>query len=188
MWALGGIHCIIQLLSGSLASVCPCSACPLTNNGRGRGHQPLGSLLLTPKHAGRPIRCTLYFPQRGGAHMTLEMPCAHYMTMFNPPASWSQSTEPTRVTVSGTVNSLSLAVSMISDICKGTFKGFALLRQMTQQNRSITPYAPPQPRPVYAPGYGLIPPSQVSRSRVLGACSRAGQCRPLVWGSACHVD
>lgn len=79
-----------------------------------------------------------------------------------------QSTDPTRVTVSGNLQSLSLAVSMISDICKGTFKGFALLRQMTQQQRSIAAYgvagAVPQPRPVYAPGYGLIPPSQVRAS------------------------
>jgi hypothetical protein len=75
-----------------------------------------------------------------------------------------QSTEPTRVTVSGNVQSLSLAVSMITDICKGTFKGFALLRQLTQQQRGITSLGAPtavQTRPVYAPGYGLIPPSQV---------------------------
>lgn len=75
-----------------------------------------------------------------------------------------QSTEPTRVTVSGNVQSLSLAVSMITDICKGTFKGFALLRQLTQQQRGISSLGGPtavQPRPVYAPGYGLIPPSQL---------------------------
>lgn len=77
-----------------------------------------------------------------------------------------QSTEPTRVTVSGNFQALSLAVNMISDICKGTFKGFALLRQMVQQQRSVGPYGPTvmQPRPVYAPGYGLIPPSQVRRA------------------------
>jgi hypothetical protein len=78
-----------------------------------------------------------------------------------------QSVEPTRVTVSGNTQSLSLALSMISDVCKGTFKGFALLRQMTQQQRG--PGAPHpamlQSRPVYAPGYGLIPPSQVGASR-----------------------
>lgn len=47
-------------------------------------------------------------------------------------------------------------------------QGFALLRQMTQQQRSPMMGFPgmqqptmPQARPVYAPGYGLIPPSQV---------------------------
>ena len=54
---------------------------------------------------------------------------------------------------------------MVTDIVKGTFKGFALLRQVT--NAGVRPpgvQAPApmaQPRPVYAPGYGLIPPSQV---------------------------
>mmetsp|Transcript_22193 Transcript_22193/g.37954 ORF Transcript_22193/g.37954 Transcript_22193/m.37954 type:complete len:454 (-) Transcript_22193:1711-3072(-) len=77
-----------------------------------------------------------------------------------------QSTEPTRVTISGTPSSLTLAVSMVQDICQGTFKGFALLRQllMNQGNRLVLPGAPPTvsppARPVYAPGYGLIPPSQ----------------------------
>ncbi|KAL6759946.1 hypothetical protein V8C86DRAFT_1200610 [Haematococcus lacustris] len=85
-----------------------------------------------------------------------------------------QSTEPTRVTVSGNFQSLTLAINMISDICKGTFKGFALLRQMVQQPRPSAPTFSTfptssaqlrmQPRPVYAPGYGLIPPSQVCSS------------------------
>ena len=75
-----------------------------------------------------------------------------------------QTVEPTKVTISGTPHSLSLAVSMVTDIVKGTFKGFALLRQIT--NAGVRPMALPptpmaQPRPVYAPGYGLIPPSQV---------------------------
>jgi len=42
-----------------------------------------------------------------------------------------QTVEPTKVTISGTPHSLSLAVSMVTDIVKGTFKGFALLRQVT---------------------------------------------------------
>ena len=80
-----------------------------------------------------------------------------------------QTVEPTKVTISGTPHSLSLAVSMVTDIVKGTFKGFALLRQVT--NAGVRPMAMPggapmaQPRPVYAPGYGLIPPSQVRHSR-----------------------
>jgi len=71
-----------------------------------------------------------------------------------------QTVDPTKVTISGTPNSLNLAVSMVTDIVKGTFKGFALLRQL-----SASPYRLPTPlgtpRPVYAPGYGLIPPSQL---------------------------
>lgn len=70
-----------------------------------------------------------------------------------------------QVTISGTPHSLSLAVSMVTDIVKGTFKGFALLRQITNPGGARAgPLANPmaQPRPVYAPGYGLIPPSQVS--------------------------
>jgi predicted RNA-binding protein YlqC (UPF0109 family) len=75
-----------------------------------------------------------------------------------------QTVEPTKVTISGTPQSLNLAVSMVSDIVKGTFKGFALLRQLTAP-LSLRPAPVPaqvvQPRPVYAPGYGLIPPSQL---------------------------
>jgi rRNA processing protein Krr1/Pno1 len=101
-----------------------------------------------------------------------------------------QTVEPTKVTISGTPHSLSLAVSMVTDIVKGTFKGFALLRQITNPGGGgVVPQppmlAPPRvpgpgaplgnpmahPRPVYAPGYGLIPPSQVSRARV----ARGGQ-------------
>lgn len=72
-----------------------------------------------------------------------------------------QSTEPTRVTISGTPHSLSLAVSMVSDIIKGNFKGFALLRQMASPAARAGTGQLAQPKPVYAPGYGLIPPSQV---------------------------
>jgi hypothetical protein len=51
---------------------------------------------------------------------------------------------------------------MVSDIVNGTFKGFALLRQMNSQNamRPVLAEATP-PMPVYAPRYGLIPLSQV---------------------------
>ncbi|GFH20229.1 KH domain-containing protein, partial [Haematococcus lacustris] len=73
-----------------------------------------------------------------------------------------QSTEPTRVTVSGALQSLSLAINMISDISNGSFKGFALLRQMVQQPRppiptfSTFPHGTAQyrtqSRPMYAPG------------------------------------
>ncbi|GFH20441.1 KH domain-containing protein, partial [Haematococcus lacustris] len=73
-----------------------------------------------------------------------------------------QSTEPTRVTVSGALQSLTLAINMISDISNGSFKGFALLRQMVQQPRppiptfSTFPHGTAQyrtqSRPMYAPG------------------------------------
>ncbi|KAI8110993.1 hypothetical protein M9434_004567 [Picochlorum sp. BPE23] len=41
-----------------------------------------------------------------------------------------QSTDPTRVTIAGSRQSLQLAISMVSDIIKGRFKGFAMLRQI----------------------------------------------------------
>ena len=88
----------------------------------------------------------------------------------------NQTIEPTQVTISGTQTSLSLAVSMVNDIVKGTFKGFALLRQVTSLSGGVRPPPPPPvpvvvplqqgqqalARPVYAPGYGLIPHSQAS--------------------------
>jgi hypothetical protein len=80
-----------------------------------------------------------------------------------------QTVEPTKVTISGTPHSLSLAVSMVTDVVKGTFKGFALLRQIA--NPATARGAMPnmvQPRPVYAPGYGLIPPSQVCTHAAVG--------------------
>jgi len=99
-----------------------------------------------------------------------------------------QTVDPTKVTISGTPNSLNLAVSMVTDIVKGTFKGFALLRQL-----SASPYRLPTPlgtpRPVYAPGYGLIPPSQARRRqriRALHICAarcRAAGCGPSALGA-----
>jgi len=65
---------------------------------------------------------------------------------------------------------------MVTDIVKGTFKGFALLRQITNPGGARAgPLGNPmaQPRPVYAPGYGLIPPSQVSAAE-----ARAGGLTP----------
>ena len=73
--------------------------------------------------------------------------------------------DPCQITISGTPQSLSLAVSMVADIVKGTFKGFALLRQLVGNPRPPPTYQMPPinttSRPVYAPGYGLIPTSQV---------------------------
>lgn len=68
-----------------------------------------------------------------------------------------QSTDPMKVTVSGTTESVTLAISMVNDIVNGTFKGFAMLRQAyNEQVKSDSKGS----QPVYAPGYGLIPPSQ----------------------------
>lgn len=68
-----------------------------------------------------------------------------------------QTVDPMKVTISGTPESLSMAVSMVTDIVNGTFKGFAMLRQIANTPDSGEALC----QPVYAPGYGLIPPSQV---------------------------
>lgn len=71
-----------------------------------------------------------------------------------------QSTDPTRVTIAGSPQSLQLAVSMVNDIVRGTFKGFAMLRQIAIGTQGpIAPFG--QPQPVYVQGYGFVPPSQV---------------------------
>ncbi len=46
---------------------------------------------------------------------------------------------------------------MVNDIVCGHFKGFALLRQLTQRSGQHTV----QPQPVYVEGYGFVPLSQV---------------------------
>lgn len=70
----------------------------------------------------------------------------------------NQVDDPCQITISGTQQSLALAMSMVADIVRGTFKGFALLRQLAgpplHQQHQL-------PRPIYAPGYGLIPSTQV---------------------------
>jgi hypothetical protein len=109
----------------------------------------------------------------------------------------NQLEDPCQITVSGTMQSLSLSVPMVSDIINGSFKGFALLRQLAAISASnpvasnvMTSFAHPETmmtssitfnqqehhhlfsqqqhlptsstvihRPVYAPGYGLIPPT-----------------------------
>eukprot|EP00198_Chlamydomonas_reinhardtii_P011821 XP_001701158.1 predicted protein [Chlamydomonas reinhardtii] len=52
-----------------------------------------------------------------------------------------------------------IQIDQVHDIVRGTFKGFALLRQATgHSNRGPQPLSN---KPVYAPGYGLVPPSQL---------------------------
>ena len=59
------------------------------------------------------------------------------------------------------MQALSLAVSMVGDIVRGTFKGFAMLRQITtSQTQGLPGFVHPQA--VYVQGYGFVPPSQVS--------------------------
>lgn len=69
----------------------------------------------------------------------------------------NQVDDPCQITISGTQQSLNLAVSMVADIIRGQFKGFALLRQLA--GPASSPHLQ-QPRPIYAPGYGLIPSAQ----------------------------
>ncbi|PNW72685.1 hypothetical protein CHLRE_15g640200v5 [Chlamydomonas reinhardtii] len=70
-----------------------------------------------------------------------------------------QTSDPTKIAISGNPHSLNMALSMVHDIVRGTFKGFALLRQATgHSNRGPQPLSN---KPVYAPGYGLVPPSQL---------------------------
>lgn len=77
-----------------------------------------------------------------------------------------QSVDPTRVSISGAAYSVNLAVSIVTDIIRGSFKGFALLRQATRPANGRNGYpAFAEPRPVYAPGYGLIPASQLYDER-----------------------
>lgn len=70
-----------------------------------------------------------------------------------------QSREPSAVTISGPPQATNLAQAMIQDIVSGSFKGFAMLRQMAHQ--------PPTaegglagPMPMYIEGYGFVPPAQ----------------------------
>lgn len=87
-----------------------------------------------------------------------------------------QSTDPTRVTIAGSPQALQLAVSMVNDIVKGTFKGFAMLRQIAT-GTAVVPQPPiiqPTPvgggvQPVYIQGYGFVPPSQVHTEDPLAA-------------------
>lgn len=72
-----------------------------------------------------------------------------------------QSTDPTRVTIAGSPQSLQLAVSMVNDIVRGTFKGFAMLRQIAISTSQPGMPGYGQPQPVYVQGYGFVPPSQV---------------------------
>lgn len=74
-----------------------------------------------------------------------------------------QSTDPTRVTIAGSPQSLQLAISMVSDIIKGKFKGFAMLRQIATANEIAQQHGGMNgmaSQPVYVQGYGFMPPTQ----------------------------
>ena len=68
-----------------------------------------------------------------------------------------QSTDPTRVTIAGSKQSVQLAISMVSDIVNGRFKGFAMLRQIAMASEAPGGQST---QPVYVQGYGFMPPSQ----------------------------
>lgn len=83
-----------------------------------------------------------------------------------------QSTDPTRVTIAGSPRSLYLAVSMVTDIVRGTFKGFAMLRQIamaTTAQHSMGNVGQTPPQPMYVQGYGFVPPSQALGATGVGA-------------------
>ncbi|KAK9820628.1 hypothetical protein WJX72_012523 [[Myrmecia] bisecta] len=75
-----------------------------------------------------------------------------------------QSAEPTRVTIAGSPQSVQLAVSMVNDIVQGSFKGFAMLRQISGAGAGAANAGPAaavsQLHPVYIEGFGFVPPSQ----------------------------
>lgn len=50
---------------------------------------------------------------------------------------------------------------MVNDIVRGTFKGFAMLRQIALSTSQPGMPGYGQPQPVYVQGYGFVPPSQV---------------------------
>jgi rRNA processing protein Krr1/Pno1 len=75
-----------------------------------------------------------------------------------------QVSEPARIIMSGTPQALQLAASMVMDIINGTFRGFSLLRQLAQSDSRQPGQPPLASQMVYAPGYGLIPATEVSSS------------------------
>lgn len=143
-----------------------------------------------------------------------------------------QTTDPTRVSITGAPYSLSLAVSMVTDIVRGSFKGFALLRQASRPTQASGPLGPfigsptsnglhgssgvsnredpstpprqqlvnqprnspgmnplfpaqaasPEQRPVYAPGYGLIPASQLYDERAMNGAMGGPGVAPMAVG------
>lgn len=72
-----------------------------------------------------------------------------------------QVSEPARIIMSGTPQALQLAASMVMDIINGTFRGFSLLRQLAQSDSRQPGQPPLASQMVYAPGYGLIPATEV---------------------------
>eukprot|EP00210_Caulerpa_lentillifera_P005337 g5100.t1 len=83
-----------------------------------------------------------------------------------------QTTDPMKVTITGTQQSLNLAISMVTDIVNGNFKGFAMLRQHASEQGLLDGTTC---QPMYAPGYGLIPPSQMYASQLDTASVKPSQ-------------
>ena len=77
-----------------------------------------------------------------------------------------QTLDPATIVIAGRPEWIQLARSVIQDILAGTFKGFALLRQLAQSSGEATTSALSQAGPlddqyVYSPGFGLFPKRQL---------------------------
>lgn len=87
-----------------------------------------------------------------------------------------QSFEPTAVTISGQPSAVNLAQAMVQDIVNGSFKGFAMLRQMVlhaaQAGEGGLEAA--GPLPVYIEGYGFVPPTQFYSPEELASAKLQG--------------
>lgn len=148
----------------------------LMPTGRGRGRGPAAAAAAAICNVCRALPCFLSF-----AHLFSPCPTPR-RPLF--PAQIDQSTDPTRVTIAGSPQSLQLAVSMVNDIVRGTFKGFAMLRQIALATSQPGMPGYGQPQPVYVQGYGFVPPSQVyNPDDPLGAAA-AGIVPPGMGGAA----
>ncbi len=106
----------------------------------------------SPRHLSQPV---------GASQASRISPNCLATPLLLLPLQIDQSTDPTRVTIAGSPQSLQLAVSMVNDIVRGTFKGFAMLRQIALSTSQPGMPGFGQPQPVYVQGYGFVPPSQV---------------------------
>ena len=92
----------------------------------------------------------------------------------------NQTMEPTQVMISGMPSNLSLAVSIVNDIMNGTFKGFALLRQVTSRSSDLSAAAGTVRLPPHASASGVGkegPAAARLRARSLRPdATRSGKC------------
>lgn len=70
--------------------------------------------------------------------------------------------EPATLVILGSAESVHMATRIVHDIIAGTFKGFALLRQVAVVGQTGAEVAPAETRQfVYAPGFGMFPQRQL---------------------------